>query len=204
MTQAFASRLTLYPQVFDRAVADEVALAFADLSAPLRDLISASASCAPYLRDLSRSEAAWLRQALTLSPEDGFAAILAQMDQGTDLSTSLRQAKRRAALMIALADLGGIWDLGQVTDALTQLADCAVQLCMSSLVGDEMRRGKLPQGDPALGAGMVVLAMGKMGAGELNYSSDIDPILLFDRERLPRRTSDDPGEAAVRIARRMR
>ncbi len=202
MTQAFASRLTLCPQVFDRAVADEVALAFADLSAPLRDLISASASCAPYLRDLSRSEAAWLRQALTLSPEDGFAAILAQMDQDPDLSTSLRQAKRRAALLIALADLGGIWDLGQVTEALTQLADCAVQLCMSSLVGDEMRRGKLPQGDPALGAGMVVLAMGKMGARELNYSSDIDLICLFDESRYPD-TAQEARTAFIRVTRKM-
>ena len=85
MTQAFASRLTLCPQVFDRAVADEVALAFADLSAPLRDLISASASCAPYLRDLSRSEAAWLRQELTLSPEDGFAAIAFDDDKVAQL-----------------------------------------------------------------------------------------------------------------------
>ena len=50
---------------------------------------------------------------------------------------------------------------------------------------------------------MIGLALGKHGAGELNYSSDIDPILLFDRERLARRASDDPGEAAQRYARRV-
>jgi glutamate-ammonia-ligase adenylyltransferase len=124
------------------------------------------------------------------------------MDQGPDLSTSLRRAKRRAALLIALADLGGIWDLAQVTEALTQLADCAVQMCLTTLVADEMRRGKLPQGDPAVGAGMVVLAMGKMGARELNYSSDIDLICLFDESRYPD-TAQEARTAFIRVTRKM-
>src|SRR3546814_3255645 len=51
--------------------------------------------------------------------------------------------------------------------------------------------------------GLVVIALGKLGSFELNYSSDIDPILIFDPETLPRRSRDDPDEAAVRIARRM-
>ncbi|MFM2350712.1 MAG: hypothetical protein RIR04_1678, partial [Pseudomonadota bacterium] len=202
MINTFASCLTLSPQVYDRAVADEVALAFADLPTPLRNLIAASASCAPYLRDLSRSEGPWLRQALALSPEDAFTGILTAMAQGPDLATALRQAKRRAALLIALADLGGIWDLSQVTEALTTLADHAVQLCLTTLVADEMRRGKLPEGDPALGAGMVVLAMGKMGARELNYSSDIDLICLFDETLYPD-TAHEARTAFIRVTRKM-
>src|SRR3546814_14203688 len=51
--------------------------------------------------------------------------------------------------------------------------------------------------------GLVVIALGKLGSFELNYSSDIDPILIFDPETLPRRSRDDHDEAAVRIARRM-
>ncbi len=47
------------------------------------------------------------------------------------------------------------------------------------------------------------LALGKQGARELNYSSDIDPILLYDPATLPRRERDDPGEAAQRVARAM-
>jgi glutamate-ammonia-ligase adenylyltransferase len=202
MTNTFASCLTLSPQVYDRAVADEVALAFADLPAPLRDLIAASASCAPYLRDLSRSEGAWLRHALTTAPEDALATILADMAQGPDLATALRQAKRRAALLIALADLGGIWELSQVTEALTTLSDRAVQLCLTTLVADEMRRGKLPEGDPALGAGMIVIAMGKMGARELNYSSDIDLICLFDETLYPD-TAPEARTAFIRVTRKM-
>lgn len=202
MTQDFASRLSLCPQVYDPAVADEVALSFADLPAPLGALLAASASCAPYLRDLLRSEASWLRQAVTLTPEEALARLLAQMGQGSDLGADLRQAKRRAALLVALADLGGVWDLAQVTEALTQLADRAVQLCLSTLVADEMRRGKLPPGDPSLGAGMVVLAMGKMGARELNYSSDIDLICLFDETLYPD-TAPEARTAFIRVTRKM-
>ncbi len=202
MTQSFASRLTLCPKVFDRAVANEIAVDFADLPVPLRDLLASTASCAPYLRDLLRSEGAWLLGVLMQSPEEAFAQILIDMAQGSDLGSALRQAKRRAAVLIALCDLGGVWDLTQVTEALTTLADHAVQLCLTSLVADEMRRGKLPQGDPALGAGMVVLAMGKMGARELNYSSDIDLICLFDETLYPD-TAHEARTAFIRVTRKM-
>src|SRR4028119_2096997 len=50
---------------------------------------------------------------------------------------------------------------------------------------------------------MAVIALGKLGSCELNYSSDVDLLLLFDPVTLPRRATDDAGEAAVRIARRM-
>jgi [glutamine synthetase] adenylyltransferase / [glutamine synthetase]-adenylyl-L-tyrosine phosphorylase len=98
--------------------------------------------------------------------------------------------------LIALCDLGGLWSTLQVTGALTRLADRAVQACVSHLIQDEVARGKLPAG-----ADMVVLAMGKMGAHELNYSSDIDLICLFDQDRF-----DDPQEARtalIRVTRRM-
>ncbi len=204
MTQPFAFRLSSCPLVHDPAVAQEVGVAFADLPAPLRDLVAASASCAPYLRDLTRAEGDWLRQVLSGPPEAGFADILADLaqTQPDTLGSALRRAKRRAALLIALADLGGVWDLAQVTEALTALADAAVQLCVTTLVADEMRRGKLPQGDPALGAGMVVLAMGKMGAFELNYSSDIDLICLFDETLYPD-TAQEVRTAFIRVTRKM-
>ena len=51
--------------------------------------------------------------------------------------------------------------------------------------------------------GFAVLALGKHGSRELNYSSDIDPILIFDPETLPRRAREEPVEAAVRIGRRV-
>ena len=116
-------------------------------------------------------------------PADGVAA----------LADALRVARRRAALLIALADLGGAWDLAAVTGALSALADRAVQLGLEALVAAEIARGKLPgvtEAEIPEAAGMFALAMGKLGAGELNYSSDIDLIMLFDETR------HDPGDYA--------
>ena len=94
------------------------------------------------------------------------------------------RTKNEAALLIAIADIGGVWPVMQVTRALTELADShgAGARC-ASCCHDATRRGPLKPADPAqpeIGSGYIVLAMGKMGAFELNYSSDIDLIVFFD------------------------
>jgi glutamate-ammonia-ligase adenylyltransferase len=205
MDQDFALRITRAPRVFDPAVAAEIAARFADLEPALRDLLAASASCAPYLRDLMRQEEGWLRSTLQQAPEVAFAEVIAVLGAASPdrLASALRQAKRRAALLIALADLGGVWSLAEVTGALTALADRAVQVCVTTLVADEIRRGKLPGAtDATEGAGFVVIAMGKMGAHELNYSSDIDLICLFDETRYPG-TAGEARAAFIRVTRKM-
>ena len=210
MNQDFARRLTRTPLVFDAAVAAEIGGEFGGLAPALRDLLAASASCAPYLRDLMRQEKAWVQGALAEAPEAALATVLAGVDDaGSDgagldrLGSTLRQAKRRVALLVALADLGGVWSLGEVTGALTGLADRAVQVCITRLVAEEIRRGKLPGAvDGSDGAGMVVLAMGKMGARELNYSSDIDLICLFDETRYQGH-HQDARAAFIRVTRKM-
>ncbi|MBX9709628.1 MAG: bifunctional [glutamine synthetase] adenylyltransferase/[glutamine synthetase]-adenylyl-L-tyrosine phosphorylase, partial [Xanthobacteraceae bacterium] len=53
---------------------------------------------------------------------------------------------------------------------------------------------------PEQGSGLIVFAMGKMGAGELNYSSDIDLIVYYDRERAKLATDVEPSPFFVRIA----
>ena len=68
--------------------------------------------------------------------------------------------------------------------------DEAIKAAMLERVPDEEPRG------------LAVLALGKLGSGELNYSSDVDLVLLFDPDTLPRRPRDEPGEAAVRYGRR--
>ena len=200
MQRSFVPRITRAPLIFDASSAAEIAGGFGDLAPVLRDLLAAAGSCAPYLRDLIRSEASWLRQAMALAPEQAFADILGALDTVPldHLAPALRLAKRRAALLIALADLGGVWDLAEVTGSLTQLADRAVQICVAGLLAAEVRRGKLPEG----AAGMVVLAMGKMGAGELNYSSDIDLICLFDDTRY-QGTEHAARAAFIRVTRKM-
>ncbi len=103
------------------------------------------------------------------------------------LMRDLRLARRRVALAVALADTAGAWDLARVTGALTDFAGRAVRLAASHLLAAAHERGELvlphPE-EPERDSGFILIAMGKLGAGELNYSSDIDLIALYDRERV--------------------
>jgi glutamate-ammonia-ligase adenylyltransferase len=202
-----ADRITRLPIPHDAAAGAEIARGFADLGTPLAGLLAGAAGCSPFLRGAMLHEAAWLRDALAAAPEQAFDALLAEAAAAgaSEPGPTLRVTKRRAALLVALADLGGAWTLEQVTGALTRLADLAVDTALRALVAEDIRRGRLPgQGpdDAADGAGLVVLAMGKMGAAELNYSSDIDLICLFDESRYPG-VEGEARAAFIRIVRRL-
>jgi glutamate-ammonia-ligase adenylyltransferase len=202
MSQTFAARLTRQPIAFDPAPEAEIRSDFSDLPPEVTSLLAATAGCSPYLRGLMTRESDWLRAALAMRPEAALQAELDRLDPLplADLPAALRQSKRRLALLAALCDLGGIWPLAEVTGALTALADRAVDLPLQRLIADEVRRGKLTDLGPA--HGMVVFAMGKMGAGELNYSSDIDLICLFDETLYPG-TELDARAAFIRVTRRL-
>ncbi|PIE08560.1 MAG: glutamine-synthetase adenylyltransferase [Rhodobacterales bacterium] len=204
----FAARITRSPIPFDADPAAEIAGAFADLAPELVELLKGTAGCSPYLRDLARREADWLRAALADPPEQVLEAELAAATGETDpaLRAALRQAKRRIALLAGLADLGGVWTLEEVTTALTRLADLATDRALKLHVGREIARGKLPgasEDDIITAAGAVALAMGKMGAFELNYSSDIDLIMLFDESRFDRDDFHEARASFIRATRRM-
>jgi glutamate-ammonia-ligase adenylyltransferase len=207
MSQSLTDRIQRHPLAFDPDAGADALAIFPALDPNLSALIHGVAGCSPYLKALMARELDWLIEAKDQAPEAVFDSLLTALDGVSldQLATMLRQAKRRAALMTALCDLGGVWGLMQVTGALTRLADRAVDLSMKALVADEIRRGKLPgatQDDIAVAGGMVTLAMGKMGAGELNYSSDIDLICLFDKDRY----GDDWHEARaafIRVTRKM-
>ena len=96
--------------------------------------------------------------------------------------TSLRIAKRRAALVIALADLAGQWELMRVTGALSEFAERALDAAVRHLLTRAATVGEIAP-EIIAQSGLIVLGMGKLGAHELNYSSDIDLIVLFDAER---------------------
>ncbi len=127
------------------------------------------------------------------------------MDEAA-LSTALRTGKQQVHLLAALADLGGWWSCDMVQDWLSRYADLALTLTMRHLVDDATARGKLlPQitDDPLHEAGITILAMGKHGAAELNYSSDIDLIVLVDPDaaRVPDR--DEALTLFVRMTKAM-
>jgi glutamate-ammonia-ligase adenylyltransferase len=206
---SFAARITRHPIPFAPERGAEALEHVRDLAPEVRPLIEGAAGCAPYLADLLRKEGAWLSPALAEPPEDTLAALIGEASDldAQGLSSGLRRLKRRAALLVALADLGGVWGLSTVTQGWTDFADACVAAALAHHVAQEARRGKIPgmTEEDAFrdGAGMVALAMGKMGAGELNYSSDIDLICLFDETRFDDADEMEARAGFIRATRKM-
>jgi glutamate-ammonia-ligase adenylyltransferase len=122
------------------------------------------------------------------------------------LMQELRRAKRRAALTVALADMAGVWPLGKITAALSALAETALGLATAHLLRGAAADGDLvlpDETDPERGSGFFVLGMGKLGAEELNYSSDIDLIVLYDDERITYTGSRSLQDCFVRLTRNL-
>lgn len=205
---SFAARITRTPIAYEAEPAADIDTLFADLTPDLREVLSGAAGCSPYLKGLMEKQADWLRAALSIAPEQAIRAAMQDMNTESDsaLRKSLRIAKQRIALLTGLADLAGVYQLEQVTGALTDLADFATHTAMTFQVGNEIRRGKLPgmtEDDTDTAGGMVALAMGKMGAHELNYSSDIDLIMLFDDSRFQGADFHEARASHVRATRKM-
>ena len=205
---SFAERITRVPRPYVPDLGQEVAALYVGLNGTLQSVIAGAAGSSPYLHGLAVREADWLRAALEMEPETAVAAELDRLSavSETDPASPMREVKRRIALLSALADLAGVWPLETVTETLTELADRATHLALTHAVGIEVRRGKLPgttEDDGRRGAGLVALAMGKMGAHELNYSSDIDLIVLFDETRFARHDLGEVRASLIRATRRM-
>ncbi len=131
-----------------------------------------------------------------LAAGQGDAALAWAKAAGTDapdVAGALRREKLALAVALAVGDLAGAFPLLQVTGELSAFADRALDTAIAEAI-----HRRVPD---APSQGFIALALGKHGAQELNYSSDIDPILLYDPARLPRRERDEPGEAAQRVAR---
>lgn len=135
------------------------------LSEDLGALVEGTAGCSPYLHSLCLKEREWLPEVFS-NPEAAFEALLKDVDDipFDEAPPRLRRLKARVALLVAMCDLGGVWDLEEVTHALTRFADRAVRIALQAALLPELRRGKIPGQDESMleeAAGMVVLAMGK-------------------------------------------
>lgn len=131
-----------------------------------------------------------------LAAGDGAGALAWAKAAGSgcdEVGSALRREKLALAVALAVGDLAGAFPLLTVTGELSAFADRS----LDAAITDAIQR-RVPDAQPA---GFLALALGKHGAQELNYSSDIDPILLYDPALLPRRERDEPGEAAQRVAR---
>jgi [glutamine synthetase] adenylyltransferase / [glutamine synthetase]-adenylyl-L-tyrosine phosphorylase len=142
---------------------------------------------------------------------DSAAAVLQDIaEKGKDalnnkqLMQAVRIAKRRMALAIAVADLGNVWDLDKITRKLSETADATLSTAAAHLIREATRMGAFELADrehPENGSGLIVIGMGKLGAFELNYSSDIDLIIFYDTDRISTANPDKLQNHMVRLAR---
>ena len=174
-----------------------------------RRVLHGIAEDSSFLLDLIRTDPGRLARALEVSPVERIAALVAQgraeacaaPDEAAAMG-ALRRMRSEAALVIALADIGGVLDLVEVTRALSDIADTAVSAALDFLLAEAAATGRLLPPDPAqpsLGCGLGVIAMGKHGARELNYSSDVDLIVVYDREAAPLAEGVEPSPFFVKI-----
>jgi [glutamine synthetase] adenylyltransferase / [glutamine synthetase]-adenylyl-L-tyrosine phosphorylase len=187
-----------WPAPADAGAADRLLERFTDLGRAEAKMAARTAPAAmlrclggnsPYLSDLAIREAAALRRLVLEGPDAVVAAAMAELatlrpDARRDhTAAALRRAKRVVALATAVADIGGIWTLEQVTGALSALAETTLTCAVSHLLRAAHDTGELRLSNPdnpSPGSGFTALGMGKLGARELNYSSDVDLVLLYD------------------------
>ncbi len=163
------------------------------MTADWQGAIGRARAHAPFLAQLLEREPALAALLADGLGEDALVAAKAAGGTSADVAVALRRERRALALVLAVGDLAGEFPLTRVMAELSAFADRAVDSAICAAI-----RARVPDADAA---GFLALALGKHGAGELNYSSDIDPILLYDPERLARRERDEPAEAAQRYAR---
>lgn len=163
------------------------------LSTPIvRDLLGGVFAGSMYLTGLIRNDTTRLLRLLQSDPDAHFTALTASLESSMAKAQSdeeamrfLRAYKQEVALLTALADIGGAWPVMKVTNILTKTADAALTTAIRYLFRKAAEKGDwLPShpDTPDFKSGYIVLGMGKYGAGELNYSSDIDLIVFFEPE----------------------
>ena len=210
-------QLDRLPRPFDPEAAGRLVERFAERDAACRAfaasaegaaLLGALGGHSPYLSDLAVREAPALLRLVERGPDEAFALALDPLGRADPAAAReavgalLRQAKRQAALIAAVADIAGLWTLDRVTGALSTVADQVIDFACTHLLLAAAARGELRIAGktPAAGSGLVLLGMGKLGGRELNYSSDVDLMVLYDPEAAAYH-SDRAGASYVRLAR---
>ncbi|WP_068087633.1 bifunctional [glutamine synthetase] adenylyltransferase/[glutamine synthetase]-adenylyl-L-tyrosine phosphorylase [Polycladidibacter stylochi] len=184
---------------------------FAEKHTSLIPFLQGVAENSPFLRQLILKNVQTLIDVMETSPEVVIASTLQHIENlraesEAQLMQELRQAKQIIALTTGLGDIAGAIPLDTVTKALSDLADKTVNAAIRFCLSDLQRRGRFTpsnESEPEKDAGLFVLAMGKHGAGELNYSSDIDLIVLYEPERCKLSDNSEASVEYVRLTRRL-
>jgi glutamate-ammonia-ligase adenylyltransferase len=185
---------------------------------PLRDFITAALTLSPYLRDIANVDPSILCAAIVDPLEPQIETLIAQARDAwrpatdgvppseAEVMSRLRIAKRKMAFLVALADLARIFDARATTAWLSRLAEASVAAAIDYLLLAAHENRKLRLKDiarPSEGSGLIVIGMGKLGASELNYSSDIDVVVFFDEQAGILADPEEAIEVFPRLMRRL-
>ncbi len=178
-----------------------------------RLLLEAIFGNSPFLSQALHHDPALLRSAVNLGVEHTFDGLLETLvaeqlwrRSRTEVMSGLRLAKRGAALAIALADIAGTWPLEKVCLSLSRFAEVSISIALNFLLTQAAKNGQMVLAnpdDPESGCGIAILGMGKLGAGELNYSSDIDLLVLFDGDVVTYSGDGGPQQGLHRMVREL-
>jgi glutamate-ammonia-ligase adenylyltransferase len=157
--------------------------------ADFEGLLQHSAHCSRYVQRLLNSDAAltpWLREnyATPCTAEEMTAWLNAMpVADENQLSTALRNLRKRVMLKLLTRDLGGLADLNEVMAAMTALGELSVQRAQQSAMQVLIEQyGQPIGGDSGQPQELLIIGMGKLGGGELNVSSDIDLIFVYPED----------------------
>lgn len=227
---ALAARIAESPQVSDREAVERTwqdlnaavaAESDPELAAALGDLVAAGSgakalldavfSHSPFLTELAVRDPRRLLRLLAGEPEASVSALCADLEARLceaeaieEAMAHLRRFRQELALLVGLSDIGGVWDIDEASCKLSRGAEAALSAATDFLLRDAAGRGEFLPGNPerpSEASGYVVLAMGKLGAGELNYSSDIDLIVFYDADIAPLKPGLEPAKFFVRLTR---
>ncbi|CAN3990216.1 hypothetical protein MCBRY_001036 [Methylocystis bryophila] len=176
-----------------------------------KELLLGVFGASPFLGEIASRDPGRTARLILSPPEESLAALLCRVralrpETEAEAMRALRGAKEEAALLAGLADLAGVWDVESVTRALTEFADAALAAAIDFTLRQAAQAGSLSlddPDDPARRAGWIFLAMGKAGAFELNYSSDLDLVVLFDRARARLAKPDEDWDFFVKLTQRV-
>ncbi len=191
----------------DQVLADDMRALVADESG--QRLLAAIFGNSPFLSQICFAEPDTLLGLVTAGPARMFAEIMHRLNRELEwqrdrsaLMTQLRLARRRVALVTAIGDLAQWWPLERVTGALSAFAEAALEAALRHLLVAAAAAGEidLPYRDPPeRDCGFFVLALGKLGARELNYSSDIDLVCFYNGARIDYRGRQSPSQFYSRL-----
>ncbi|MEP1443008.1 MAG: bifunctional [glutamine synthetase] adenylyltransferase/[glutamine synthetase]-adenylyl-L-tyrosine phosphorylase [Hyphomicrobiales bacterium] len=201
-------------EFFGRLEGEGQAIAAAIKAAPTRlSFLSATICAAPFIRDCLLEHADFAADLLAFPEDEKITTLIEDvtaLDHQTisesELMQALRGLKRQMALGLALFDLGGVWPMERVTRVLSEFADAALLVAIRFALFQETQRGKLQLANnakPEEDSGLIVLAMGKHGAFELNYSSDIDIIVFYETSKVQISDRFELQPSLVRVTKRI-